>query len=942
MLSTKEELYLYLEKISRGYALKDLKYFTANHISESLNISRNLASQYLNELVKEERAIKVNSRPVYFFHKKNVEREAQVALETCVFSGMDDFQRKCRSDENKRDFQKAIGYYLSLSSCIEQCKAAVKYPPNGLPALFNGAGGTGKSFLSRLMYEYAVNERVIGTAGAASLPPYITVDCSEYAQNEEKFAISLCGSEDGKGWLAKANGGILFFDEIDRLPFSGQELIYSYLISGQYKGYHDDEHVFESNARLIFSTTKVPAETLYKPLARMIPIVIPVPTLHERTADEKEEMLVSFLKAEGRRMGVDVSISQNAFHCMLEFSYEKAKVENPYTPEAYELCKRLEFKNMLNRFDPATTADSSMELEFFTCNDLSGVEALFEKAAQKDQVGISVLADPDQVYTVGLVLDEKEIYQIPVGGLLTGDYLCGKLKTLADSTVLCAMDIKSVLKHVSLDDPKKVFDAGVAAYLLNPLKSSYSHDDIAKEYLDGMMFPSKEDLLGKTSLKKAWEEELECLGNYACYQAFVPCMARKVLLEKLDETGMRKVYDEIELPLVFTLDSMEKWGISVKGEELKSYGEKLKVRIQELEKTIWQEAGEEFNINSPKQLGVILFEKLGLPGGKKTKTGYSTAADILDKLAPDHAIVKDILEYRQLTKLKSTYADGLGNVIGEDGRIHSTFNQTITATGRISSTDPNLQNIPVRMELGRLIRKVFVPEEGFVFLDADYSQIELRVLAHMSGDEKLIQAYREAEDIHRLTASQVFHVPLDEVTSLQRRNAKAVNFGIVYGISSFGLSQDLSITRKEASAYIEKYFETYPKIKGFLDGLVKDGKEHGYVTTMFGRRRPVPELRSSNFMQRSFGERVAMNSPIQGTAADIIKIAMNHVYERMKKEGLRSRLVLQVHDELLIETKKEEIEEVSRILEEEMKGAADLAVELDVDMHQGDSWYEAK
>ena len=422
----------------------------------------------------------------------------------------------------------------------------------------------------------------------------------------------------------------------------------------------------------------------------------------------------------------------------------------------------------------------------------------------------------------------------------------------------------------------------------------------------------------------------------------MPYMVREELLRRLDETGMRKVYDEIELPLVFTLDSMEKWGIAVKGEELKSYGEKLSVRIQELEKTIWQEAGEEFNINSPKQLGVILFEKLGLPGGKKTKTGYSTAADILDKLAPEHVIVKDILEYRQLTKLKSTYADGLGNVIGKDGRIHSTFNQTITATGRISSTEPNLQNIPVRMELGRLIRKVFVPEDGYVFLDADYSQIELRVLAHMSGDEKLIQAYREAEDIHRLTASQVFHVPLDEVTPLQRRNAKAVNFGIVYGISSFGLSQDLSITRKEAAAYIEKYFETYPKIKGFLDGLVKDGKEYGYVTTMFGRRRPVPELKSSNFMQRSFGERVAMNSPIQGTAADIIKIAMNHVYERMKKEGLQSRLVLQVHDELLIETKKEEIEEVSRILEEEMKGAAELKVELDVDMHQGDSWYEAK
>ena len=333
---------------------------------------------------------------------------------------------------------------------------------------------------------------------------------------------------------------------------------------------------------------------------------------------------------------------------------------------------------------------------------------------------------------------------------------------------------------------------------------------------------------------------------------------------------------------------------------------------------------------------------MGIPGGKKTKTGYSTAADILEKLAPDNPIVENILEYRQLSKLKSTYADGLGNVIEEDGRIRSTFNQTITATGRISSTEPNLQNIPVRMELGRLIRKVFVPEEGYVFLDADYSQIELRVLAHMSGDEKLIQAYREAQDIHRLTASQVFHIPFDEVTDLQRRNAKAVNFGIVYGISSFGLSQDLSITRKEAADYIEKYFETYPKIKGFLDSMIQEGKEKGYVTTMFGRRRPVPELSSGNFMQRSFGERVAMNSPIQGTAADIIKIAMNRVYARLKAEGLKSRLVLQVHDELLIETYKEEISEVSKILEEEMTGAASLSVQLSVDMHQGNSWYEAK
>ena len=443
-------------------------------------------------------------------------------------------------------------------------------------------------------------------------------------------------------------------------------------------------------------------------------------------------------------------------------------------------------------------------------------------------------------------------------------------------------------------------------------------------------------------MEKAWEESAEGLTAWACYMAYTALACRKPMCEALRDTGMWNVYTQIELPLIFTLDSMEKWGISVKSEELKSYGEKLSVRIGELEKQIWQQAGEEFNINSPKQMGVILFEKLGLKGGKKTKTGYSTAADILEKLAPEYPIVKDILEYRQLAKLKSTYADGLVGEIAEDGRIHSTFNQTITATGRISSTEPNLQNIPVRMALGRLIRKVFVPEEGYVFLDADYSQIELRVLAHMSGDEKLIQAYKEAQDIHRHTASEVFHVPFDEVTDLQRRNAKAVNFGIVYGISSFGLSQDLSITRKEAAEYIERYFETYPKIKGFLDGLVEEGKEKGYVTTMFGRRRPIPELKSGNFMQRSFGERVAMNSPIQGTAADIIKIAMNRVYRRLKDENLKSRLVLQVHDELLIETCKEEIPQVSAILEEEMKGAAKLSVELEVDMHQGNNWYEAK
>ena len=584
----------------------------------------------------------------------------------------------------------------------------------------------------------------------------------------------------------------------------------------------------------------------------------------------------------------------------------------------------------------------SLEKDFFICNDLAGCEALFEKAAQKERIGLALLAEQKSVYGVALALDEHEIYFISAEGLLTGDYLCSKLEQTGKSTVLCALDIKSLLKYVNLENPEMVFDVQVAAYLLNPLKSAYTYEDLAEEFLNIKNMPAREKLLGKASWESAWQEEMEGLSTCACYMAYTAYACQEPVTEALQNTGMWQVYTEIERPLIFTLDSMEKEGICVKGEELKEYGQKLNVRIEELETLIWKQAGEEFNINSPKQLGVILFEKMQIPGGKKTKTGYSTAADILEKLAPDYPIVKDILEYRQLAKLKSTYADGLAGVIEKDGRIHSTFNQTITATGRISSTEPNLQNIPVRMELGRLIRKVFVPKEGCVFLDADYSQIELRVLAHMSGDEKLIQAYSQAQDIHRLTASQVFHVPFDQVTDLQRRNAKAVNFGIVYGISSFGLSQDLSITKKEAAAYIEKYFESYPKIRGFLEKQVEEGKEKGYVTTMFGRRRPVPELKSGNFRQRSFGERVTMNSPIQGTAADIIKIAMNRVYRRLKEEKLKSRLVLQVHDELLIETYKEEVSQVSAILEEEMKGAAKLSVELEVDMHQGNNWYEAK
>ena len=527
---------------------------------------------------------------------------------------------------------------------------------------------------------------------------------------------------------------------------------------------------------------------------------------------------------------------------------------------------------------------------------------------------------------VGLAFGKEDIYVFTTEQGMEISELLEQVETLSKEVdVLAIADVKNAMQYIPNVNQSVCFDTIVAAYLLNPLKNDYESADIAREYLDILIDDNQIDEAQKS-----------------CYEAYTAYESSKILRDRLKETEMEQLFDEIEMPLVFTLYDMEQNGVKVAAEALHIYGEQLGQKIVDLEKDIYELTGETFNINSPKQLGVILFEKLGLPHGKKTKTGYSTSADILDKLAPEYPVVSKILEYRQLTKLKSTYADGLAGYIKDDGRIHGKFNQTITATGRISSTEPNLQNIPIRMELGRLIRKVFVPEEGYVFLDADYSQIELRVLAHMSGDEKLIQAYKEAQDIHRHTASEVFHVPFDQVTDLQRRNAKAVNFGIVYGISSFGLSQDLSITRKEAAEYIERYFESYPRIKGFLDGLVEEGKEKGYVTTMFGRRRPIPELKSSNFMQRSFGERVAMNSPIQGTAADIIKIAMNRVYRRLKDEQLKSRLVLQVHDELLIETCKEEIPQVSAILEEEMKGAAKLAVELEVDMHQGNNWYEAK
>lgn len=667
----------------------------------------------------------------------------------------------------------------------------------------------------------------------------------------------------------------------------------------------------------------------------------------------------------------------------IPFSYEQAKLGNLFTEEAYVQFKQLEFKNMLSRFafdekgkqqelqhkivEIKTIEEVKKTIALLSTKERVAFRMICTEAKQEGSTGtrengqlffqLAELAENEEenkgVFACVLYGGDEQVYLLEEAGALKREVILPELWQLLqqEKLMISCFDVKQDYRYLvpaEADHTESaeqitgsLFDCKLAAYLINPLKSDYEIVDIANEYV-GTLLQGWSELFGKEDLEGVYKNKRKECIQYFAKEAQILYHAAPKLATTLQESGMDKLYYELEMPLSYVLFDMEREGILVKREELRLYGEALTGRISELEQEIHEKAGEAFNINSPKQLGEILFEKLQLPGGKKTKTGYSTAADVLEKLAPEYPIVNEILEYRGLTKLKSTYADGLAAYIREDSRIHTNFNQTITATGRLSSTEPNLQNIPMRMELGRRIRKVFVPADDCVFMDADYSQIELRVLAHMSEDEQLIEAYKMDEDIHRITASKVFHTPFEEVTDLQRRNAKAVNFGIVYGISSFGLSQDLSISPKEAKVYIDEYFKTYPGIKKFLDKTVADTKEKGYCVSLFGRRRPVPELKSSNFMQRSFGERVAMNSPIQGTAADIIKYAMLHVYDRLKQEKLKSKLILQIHDELLIETRKDEVEKVRNILSEEMQNVCDLSVKLEIDLHTGTDWYEAK
>lgn len=632
----------------------------------------------------------------------------------------------------------------------------------------------------------------------------------------------------------------------------------------------------------------------------------------------------------------------------LEWDKESLKIGDMFNQTAYELVKRLEFKSMFSHFEGSASAPKQAEQTYRFVADREGAKEVLA-ALKKGEVGYAFVYENEEGQ--GLAL-----YQEQLGGVWMEASMAFLMQELleifqpffADSAYRkIGHDVKKdirFLRSYGYDGFTAEFDTAIGAYILNATGSSYEYDDIAATFLNET-YPSQEEVFGKGRTKKTFAALPEAERTaYGARQAEIFFRARKVMEERLAENEQKSLFYDMEMPLIYVLADMEKYGIKVDKAALLAYQKRLGESLDGMEEEIYALAGEKFNINSPKQLGVILFERLGLKGGKKTKTGYSTAADVLEKLRTAHPIVERILHYRQLAKLKSTYADGLLAVMdAETEKIYSTFNQTITATGRISSTEPNLQNIPVRLELGRELRKIFIPESAeFCFLDADYSQIELRVLAHISGDESLIAAFKSNQDIHRMTASQVFHVPFDEVTPLQRSNAKAVNFGIIYGKGAFSLGQDLGISRKEAEEYINAYFARYPKIKTFMEDTIKNGAKNGYVSTLWNRRRNMPELQSSNFMQRAAGERAAMNMPIQGTAADIIKLAMIKVHRALQEGGYRSRLILQVHDELLIEAYKEEKDAVAKILKENMEHAADLLVPLDVDVHEGASWFEAK
>ena len=597
----------------------------------------------------------------------------------------------------------------------------------------------------------------------------------------------------------------------------------------------------------------------------------------------------------------------------VELKPEDASWSRDFGPELYAVLDRLGFRRFIEKWGLAPAPEAVQETESRAMPELSALTAQEAEARIRAAETLGLALPGDDLDSLSLC-DGEAIFTLNWGEL--GEDYNRLLRLVFSPEVKKSAhgvkDLMGLALAEGLGTEGFVFDTELAAYVLDPTESGYDLGKLTKRYL-GAELPEAR----------------------AALELMAPMRA------KLAENGAEKLYFDIELPLCQVLAEMELAGFLVDRKALADFGESLTAGIDALQRGIWELAGHEFNINSPKQLGEVLFDELMLPAGKKTKTGWSTNADILEKLIGKHPIIGDILEYRMLTKLKSTYADGLLKVISADGRIHTNFRMTVTATGRLSSTEPNLQNIPVRRELGAQIRRMFVAAPGCVLVDADYSQIELRLLAHISGDETMQNAFKSGEDIHAVTASQVFGLPLAEVTPAQRSSAKAVNFGIVYGISAFSLAQDIKVSPAEARAYIDAYMQKYHGVREYMDRVIAEAKERGYVETLFGRRRPVPELKASNFNTRSFGERVARNMPIQGTAADIIKLAMVNVRRRLRAEGLEARLILQVHDELIAECPEREAERVAALLEEEMERAVTLSVPLTAEAHSGHSWAEA-
>lgn len=606
----------------------------------------------------------------------------------------------------------------------------------------------------------------------------------------------------------------------------------------------------------------------------------------------------------------------------------------------YDLLTRLEFKSFLTRLGL-----SKIEVPTPTAAERKRVELTDLESARKQLDALTELSDVPLFAVPGLrafaLLVQDTVYLLSSDSFSVADWDTVTARLFAGDIKLVMHDAKPTyveLLEAGLAAHGVLFDTSIAAYLLDPTASAYDLERVALSYLNREL--PKVDLTAEDAFSPLGGRDSALAAMTANVEAVADIYAEASA--RLEEQGMHKLFFEMEMPLMTVLAEMQQAGCKADADQLCAFGEQLDTRIAALTEQIYAAAGHEFNIQSSKQLGVVLFEELGLPYKKKTKTGYSTSAEVLESLAGYHPMIADVLEYRQLTKLKSTYVDGLLKVIAPDGRIHSHFQQTVTATGRLSSVDPNLQNIPVRTELGRELRRMFVAEQGRVLVDADYSQIELRVLAHVADDDAMIEAFRGGQDIHATTASKVYGVPVEEVTPQMRSSCKAVNFGIVYGISDFSLAQDIGVTRKEAAAFIQSYLDTYPGVHHYMESIKQSARETGYVETLFGRRRALPELNSKNFNLRSFGERAAMNTPIQGTAADIIKIAMLRVRDRLKAEGFEARLILQVHDELILEAPEHEAERAAALLREEMEHAAELRVPLVAEAKIGHSWYETK